>query len=98
MRLHPHIWKYFSSRHRLCRICGEPEKAEYYSEAIFSGYWWGRISFETWKTEYPEYAKADKIRKEREHNLKGIMEKHYSEARQQGKAFLADENSRSKEQ
>ena len=28
LRLHPHIWKYFSPHYRLCRVCGEAQRQE----------------------------------------------------------------------
>ncbi len=87
MRFHLHIWKYYSSKHRLCRICGEPQTLE---DGVFSKRW-RRTDFDEWLKSYPEQKTLDRKEayEERAREVKNKrIEESWAEDRRKGKAYL----------
>lgn len=84
MRIHFHIWKYYSSRHRICRMCGEPQEWE--NETLLG---WYIQDFEEWAKNYPKQLQKDNQNKEAERKENDRSKKWHNEQKIKGKNFLS---------
>jgi len=87
MRLHPHIWKYYSSEHRICIICGEPQT---YTRGSFIDFWCAD-NLDTWLKGYPEQAKKESDEQANRAKSDQNMREWEEGEKRKGKAFLRGE-------
>lgn len=100
MKLHIHRWKYYSSKHRICRGCGEPQAKHHFVRGIYtmnpvSGWYWEIQNLDEWKAGIPvairnDFDEKKKVLDEKANELirKFKEEVGKAEIRKEGQEFL----------